>query len=281
MPPARHPERAHGRRYRAAALALPPRAVRDRPARPWAGRPCSQAPTTQVGRAALDARRDRDPRALRSVWDVAGTHRGGLAPVHSVRLVRGELLVGLGDYVATLRREDWPDFDDLVDALRGAAGAGRAIAGGARGECVTHRPGSCNTRMPERSSLVARLVPRDARPPARLAALALLTARRARPRSAHQREQHDDDQKDDADHAAQKLVSRVLSGRGCGGRRGVGRGRRTQAGWSLRPPALPPVQVAVAVGASIVTAPEAAFGSAQTTQELRGRGTDERSTAKG
>ena len=69
--------------------------------------------------------------AVRSVWDVAGTHRGGLAPVHSVRLVRGELLVGLGDYVTTLRREDWPDFDDLTDALRGAAGAGRALAGGA------------------------------------------------------------------------------------------------------------------------------------------------------
>ena len=69
--------------------------------------------------------------AVRTVWDVAGTHRGGLAPVHSARLVRGELLVGLGDTVTTLRREDWPDFDDLTDALRGAAGAGRAIAGGA------------------------------------------------------------------------------------------------------------------------------------------------------
>lgn len=72
--------------------------------------------------------------AVRSVWDVAGTRgrggvgRGGLAPVYSVRLVHGELLVGLGDSVTTLRREDWPDFDGLVDALRGAAGAGRALA---------------------------------------------------------------------------------------------------------------------------------------------------------
>ncbi|MDT0631573.1 hypothetical protein RQM47_11265 [Rubrivirga sp. S365] len=70
--------------------------------------------------------------AVRSVWSVAGARgRGGLAPVHSARLVHGELLVGLGDYVTTLRREDWPDFDGLVDALRGAAGAGRALAGGA------------------------------------------------------------------------------------------------------------------------------------------------------
>ena len=72
--------------------------------------------------------------AVRSVWDVAGRggfRGGGLAPVHSARLVHGELLVGLGDTVTTLRREDWPDFDGLVDALRRAAATGQALAGGA------------------------------------------------------------------------------------------------------------------------------------------------------
>ena len=68
--------------------------------------------------------------AIRSVWDVAGPGRGGLAPVRSARLVHGELVVGLGDYVTTLRREDWADFDGLVGALRGAARTAQALAAG-------------------------------------------------------------------------------------------------------------------------------------------------------
>ena len=71
--------------------------------------------------------------AVRSVWEAAGrrgVRGGGLAPVHSARLVRGELLVGLGDTVVTLRPEDWPDFDALVEALRSAARTGQILAAG-------------------------------------------------------------------------------------------------------------------------------------------------------
>lgn len=68
---------------------------------------------------------------IRSVWDTAGSRgRGGIAPVHSARLVRGELVVGLGDSVTTFQREEWPEFDALVDALRGAARTGQILAAG-------------------------------------------------------------------------------------------------------------------------------------------------------
>ena len=59
---------------------------------------------------------------VQSVWDAAGRPPAGtLTPVHSVRLAHGELTVGLGDTVVTLDRADWPDYDALVAALRGAA----------------------------------------------------------------------------------------------------------------------------------------------------------------
>lgn len=63
--------------------------------------------------------------SLRSVWEVAGERRPDrLEPVVSVRLVHGELLVGLGDAVRTVYLEDWPDFDGLVRALRQSAREG-------------------------------------------------------------------------------------------------------------------------------------------------------------
>ena len=60
--------------------------------------------------------------AVRSVWEAAGPRDPSpREPVVSTRLAYGVLDVGLGDTVHTFRREDWPDFDALVDALRGAA----------------------------------------------------------------------------------------------------------------------------------------------------------------
>lgn len=60
--------------------------------------------------------------AVRSVWEAAGSRDASpRLPVVSARLAYGALDVGLGDTVYTFLREDWPDFDALVDALRGAA----------------------------------------------------------------------------------------------------------------------------------------------------------------
>ncbi len=59
---------------------------------------------------------------LWSVWDAsAPAHRPDAEAVWEARLVRGELVVSLGDAVETLARADWPDFDGLVEALREAA----------------------------------------------------------------------------------------------------------------------------------------------------------------
>jgi hypothetical protein len=66
--------------------------------------------------------------SLRSVWEAAGGPSDRLEPVLSVRLVHGELLVGLGDAVRTLDRADWPDFDGLVAALRQSALEGDRLA---------------------------------------------------------------------------------------------------------------------------------------------------------
>ena len=66
--------------------------------------------------------------SLRSVWEAAGGRADRLEPVVSVRLVRGELLVGLGDAVRTLDRADWADFDALVAALRQSAAEADRLA---------------------------------------------------------------------------------------------------------------------------------------------------------
>ncbi len=59
---------------------------------------------------------------LRSVWDAAdGPRADETLPVFEARLRGGELHVSLGDRVETFRRADWPDFDALVEAFRGAA----------------------------------------------------------------------------------------------------------------------------------------------------------------
>ena len=59
---------------------------------------------------------------VRSVWEAApGARRDESLPVFEVRLQRGELHVSLGDTVRTFRPDDWPDFDTLVAAFRGAA----------------------------------------------------------------------------------------------------------------------------------------------------------------
>lgn len=69
---------------------------------------------------------------VRSMWDVAGTDTGGplqgrAAPVFSARLQNGELTVGLGDTVVSFLPADWPEFDELVDAMRGAAREGQVL----------------------------------------------------------------------------------------------------------------------------------------------------------
>ena len=60
---------------------------------------------------------------LWSVWDAAAPRRRPAAEgVWEARLVRGELVVSLGDAVETFGRADWDDFEALVDAMREAAG---------------------------------------------------------------------------------------------------------------------------------------------------------------
>lgn len=65
---------------------------------------------------------------VRSVWEASGDRgRQPLAPVVSARLAYGELSVGLGDTIQTFNRDDWPDFDALVAAFRGAAREGEQL----------------------------------------------------------------------------------------------------------------------------------------------------------
>ena len=63
------------------------------------------------------------PRAsVRSVWDAAAPPaHTDLEPVISTRLEHGEFHVGMGDTIRTFRRDEWPEFDDVVSALRGAS----------------------------------------------------------------------------------------------------------------------------------------------------------------
>lgn len=61
---------------------------------------------------------------VRSVWEAApGPRRDETQPVFEARLRAGELHVSLGDSVRTFRRDEWPDFDHLVDGFRAAAEA--------------------------------------------------------------------------------------------------------------------------------------------------------------
>ena len=63
---------------------------------------------------------------VRSVWEAApGPRRDEALPVFEARLRAGELHVSLGDSVRTFRRDEWPDFDRLVDGFRSAAEAVR------------------------------------------------------------------------------------------------------------------------------------------------------------
>jgi hypothetical protein len=62
-----------------------------------------------------------------SVWDVAGPRRPAPRPVWEARLVVGELVVSIGDAVETFQPADWPDFDALVEAMRGAARESAAV----------------------------------------------------------------------------------------------------------------------------------------------------------
>jgi len=60
--------------------------------------------------------------ALQSVWEAAAEPpQSKLLPVSSAKLQYGELTVGLGDAIVAFRREDWPEFDALVDAFRQSA----------------------------------------------------------------------------------------------------------------------------------------------------------------
>lgn len=66
--------------------------------------------------------------AVRSIWEAAadGPDRR-LLPVVSARLAHGELAVGMGDAIYSFAREDWPEFDRLVEAFRGAAQEGERL----------------------------------------------------------------------------------------------------------------------------------------------------------
>ena len=60
--------------------------------------------------------------SVRSVWDAAEPPLATeLEPVVSTRLEHGELHVGMGDTIRTFRRDEWPEFDEVVSALRGAS----------------------------------------------------------------------------------------------------------------------------------------------------------------
>ena len=66
--------------------------------------------------------------AVHSIWQAAATPpEGPMAPVSSARLQHGELSVGLGDTIVTFQPDDWPEFDALVSAFRGAAAEGHAL----------------------------------------------------------------------------------------------------------------------------------------------------------
>ena len=60
--------------------------------------------------------------AVRSVWEAAADRdTSPRMPVATTRLAHGVFEVGVGDTVHTFQREDWPDFDALVNAFREAA----------------------------------------------------------------------------------------------------------------------------------------------------------------
>jgi hypothetical protein len=62
--------------------------------------------------------------AVRSVWDVARTRERQtvrLDPIYQPRKGDGALLVGFGHSVVAFRPDEWPEFDDLRDALEAAA----------------------------------------------------------------------------------------------------------------------------------------------------------------
>ena len=60
--------------------------------------------------------------APQSVWQAAAEPvTPPFEGVSSARLAHGELTAGIGDTVVSFERADWPEFDALVEALRGAA----------------------------------------------------------------------------------------------------------------------------------------------------------------
>lgn len=64
--------------------------------------------------------------AVRSVWDVARRKEGPdalvrLQPVFRPFRKEGQMHAGIGDTIHTLRREEWPQYNDLLDALRNSA----------------------------------------------------------------------------------------------------------------------------------------------------------------
>lgn len=64
---------------------------------------------------------DGDAVRVWSVWDAAApARRPAAVAVWEARLVRGELVVSLGDAVETFSPADWADFDALVEAMKDA-----------------------------------------------------------------------------------------------------------------------------------------------------------------
>ena len=65
--------------------------------------------------------------AVQSVWQAAAEPVAApFEAVSSARLAHGELTAGIGDTVVSFERADWPEFEALVEALRGAAREGEA-----------------------------------------------------------------------------------------------------------------------------------------------------------
>lgn len=66
--------------------------------------------------------------AVRSSWEVLSNGSAhdaprsvALSPIWSVRTTPDELLIGVGDTVHSLRRTDWPDFNDMLAVSQQAA----------------------------------------------------------------------------------------------------------------------------------------------------------------
>jgi hypothetical protein len=73
----------------------------------------------QLRTRAAEIHVSRGTGAVRSVWDVLTTQPAPKRhPVLDLRVSRDDLTIGLGDTACRLTRSEWPQFEDMVVALR-------------------------------------------------------------------------------------------------------------------------------------------------------------------